>query len=172
MVGHAPKGDEACLAGGSAHAVQNIFMRDDLGARGGVGQVAGHIRAGDGHARAPHGVVAAGVIGMHVGIDDVLDGLVGKLANRGDQLVGVLREAGVDHHHAHIADLHGDVSARALQHINVALHVHGSDLGIRRRRLLGFDRDCDRENGRGCQKCFLHEFSKVIFSRQRLFSFA
>ena len=106
-------------------------MRDDLRALRGVVDVRRHVGAGDGYAGLANSVGAADVVGVRPGIDDVLNGFVGQLADRRQNFIRILRAARIDYHHAQVADLHGNVSARARDHVNVPLdvqYIQGSEL--------------------------------------------
>ena len=103
-------------------------MRDDLRALRGVVDISGDVGAGDRYAGLADRVVAADVVGMQPGIDDVLNRFVGQLADRRQHLIRVLREPGIDHQHPQIADLHGDISARARDHVDVPLHVQNIEI--------------------------------------------
>jgi len=50
----------------------------------GIGDVASYVRPGDGDPDFAQSLIAAGLIGMRAGVDDVLQRHVGQLANRGD----------------------------------------------------------------------------------------
>ncbi len=75
-VGQASGRRRRFLACGSAHPVQNIFVRNDLRSLPGVGDVAGNVRASDGHSDFAQGFVTAGLVGMHTSVNDVLQGLI------------------------------------------------------------------------------------------------
>ena len=88
--------------------------------------------------------VAAGVIGVHVGVDDPADRLVARdLLDFGNQLVGQRLGHRVHDQHAVVANLHRGVDAAADQHPDVALHVerfHVLASGSRALRLCGSGR--------------------------------
>ena len=71
------------------HAVQNIVVRDDGGS-------AAHYLRGSGGAHFLEGLVAADVVAVHVGVDDVADGLVAELLDFGGDALGQGGEHGVD----------------------------------------------------------------------------
>src|SRR5207248_8874664 len=75
-------------AGGRAHSVENRLLREHrrtlLSA---VTDIADYIATIDGAAGLGDLLVAAGVVGMHVSVDDVADGLVGELANGRQNLI-------------------------------------------------------------------------------------
>ena len=63
---------------GRAHPVLHVFMREDRSADGGIPDVAGHVAAGERTARCRQLLIAANVIGVRVGVDDVADWLGGR----------------------------------------------------------------------------------------------
>src|SRR6185503_8421095 len=86
----------------------------------------------DGTARPRDRLVPAAVLGFHAGADDPADFLVRReLLDGAQHLLAAAGGAGVDHENAVLADLHGDVGARADDHVHVALYVHGLDLASR-----------------------------------------
>ena len=74
--------------------------------------------------------VAAHVVRMYVRVDDVMDRLVGYRSYRRVDFVACPREPRVHQQHAVVARLHGDVAARAHQHVYVALHVQHVDFRV------------------------------------------
>ena len=60
------------------HPVLHVFVREDGSADGGIPDVAGHVAAGERAARGRQLLVAADVIGVRVGVDDVADWLRGR----------------------------------------------------------------------------------------------
>ena len=128
-----PRGrrERRLLPGGRAHAVQDVFVRDDAGADA---RARAHVAAGDGAAQLPDEVVATHVVRVHVRVDDVANRLVADGADGGHDLLGVGRETGVHQQHAVVAHLQRDVAAGADQHVDVALHVQDVELGVSRPR--------------------------------------
>ena len=103
----------------------DVLVRQDLGEVGGrLTRLTGKVPGDDRLARLGHLGVAAGVIGVHVRVDDPAYRLVaGELADLRDQLV---RERGGHRVHdedALLADLDRGIDAAAVKHPHVALHV-------------------------------------------------
>ncbi len=112
-------------------------MGDNRRAFRSIRDVAGDIGARDGDARRAQLHISARVIRMHVRVDDVLQRLAGsQLVDGVDHLVGGLRQPGIHDQHAHVANLHGDVAARAHQHVDVALHRKNVNFAVGRIRVL------------------------------------
>ena len=83
----------ACTGSGRlhlGHPCLDVLVRQDLGeVRGRLTRLTGEVAGDDRLARLGDLGVAAGVIGVHVRVDDPADRLVaGELADLGDQLVG------------------------------------------------------------------------------------
>ena len=70
-------------------------------------------------------LVGAGVIGVHVRVDDDADRLVGDRTDGREHIGATPSSAGIDHEDAFLAGLHDDVSAGADEHVHLALDVHG-----------------------------------------------
>ena len=83
--------------------------------------------------------VAARVLDVRRRVDDPADRLRRELADRGQQRLARRGGARVDHEHAFVADLHGDVRARAREQPHVALHVQRLDARLRVRSRSGAD---------------------------------
>ena len=114
-----------------AHAVENLLGRDNGSALARAGaDVAHHVAAGDGAPGLRQFLVPAGMIAMHVRVDDVADRLVGHGPDRCQNLVAYPRVHRVHQQHTLFAHLHGDVAARADKHINVALDRQHVDLDV------------------------------------------
>jgi hypothetical protein len=96
-------------------------------------------------------LVAAGVIRVHVCVDQEADGLVGDATDRGDELVGERRELGVDQQDALGARQHADRAALAFQGPEVGCQLGGPDLDLaevgRRLRERGGARERQRGGG-------------------------
>ncbi len=95
-------------------------MRDDARTGDGQSEIAGRVAA-EPFADFRDRLVAAGVIGIDAAVDEDADRLVGHSANGRQHGVARAARARVDQQHALVADLHGDVRARADQHVDVAL---------------------------------------------------
>jgi hypothetical protein len=105
-----------------AHAVEDVLVGNDLGTFGGIANICGDVAAGDGTAGFAEGLVAVGVVAVHVRVDDVADRTFRNGADRGDDFVGKRGIHRVDEKDAVAARLHRDVAAGTNQHVNVALH--------------------------------------------------
>ena len=77
-------------------------------------------------------LVAADVIDVRVGVDDVAHRPRRQLPQRGQHAPGVVGGARVHDDQAQVTDLHGDVRAGAKDRVDVALHFHGAE-----RRFVG-----------------------------------
>ncbi len=89
-------------------------------------------------------LVAAGVVAVKMGVDEIFDRLVRDRRDRGLDLVMQRREFAVDHDDAVFCNGDRDIAALAFQHIDVVAEIGGLDLdlgkirrrGSRGRRLL------------------------------------
>ena len=64
-------------------------------------------------------LVAAGVVAVHVRVDEIPDAAVGDLLDRRDDLVGERRELRVDHEHAVGPGEHADRAALSFERVEV-----------------------------------------------------
>ena len=103
-------------------------MRDDLRALRGILNIEGDVAAGNRAAGLADVLVPAGVIGMHVRVDDVANRAGRQRANGRKNLVREWRVLRIDDEHAVLPDLHRDVAARADEHVDVALRRQQLDL--------------------------------------------
>ncbi len=84
-------------------------------------------------------VVAAGVIGVAVGIHNPADGPRRQPPDCGDHAVAQLCKPCIDYKNAFVAHLHGDIGASTNQHVDVALNVKRLDVarGLGQQRAAG-----------------------------------
>jgi hypothetical protein len=108
------------------HAREHVLVRDDR-----------RRIAVDRHAGLRDGLVAARMLAVRARVDDPADRRVRDLANRGQHGLARRRRPRVDDENAVRADLHGDVGARAVQHVDVALDVVAPDRALRERQWRG-----------------------------------
>ena len=114
-----------------AHAVENLLGRNHRRAFARAGpDIAHHVAARDRASGLRQFLVAARVIPMHMRIDDVTDRLVGNGSDRRQHLVAEPRIHRVHQQNAFFTHLHGDVAARAHQHVDVALHGQHVNLDV------------------------------------------
>jgi hypothetical protein len=131
-----------------AHAVLHVLFGQDgraAAVRRHVVQAAGRH---DRFARARELLVAAHVVQVGVGVDDVADRLSGELSDLGQHQIGPLGEAGVHDHDAVGADLDGDVRTRPRNHVEVGPHLQRFEFHRRGRRGAG-RRPLRRRDDRG-----------------------
>ena len=69
----------------------------------------------------PKASLPPGVVGINVRIENVVNRLVGELANGREGLIAHLRQAGVDQQHAVLTDLQRDIAAVAREHVDILL---------------------------------------------------
>ena len=93
-------------------------------------------------------LVAAGVIGVDVRVDDRVNRLGGQRPNRRNHLWCDCSRRRIHQQHAIVANLHGDVHAVDHQHVHAALDVQQAD-GRRRVLLPGLHQGC-RNGEREC----------------------
>ena len=109
----------------------------------------------DGGAILAERLVAAGMIAMEMGDDEVADRLAGQRRDGGLDLAVQRRELAVHHDDAVIGDRDGDVAALAFEHIGLVAEIPGFDhdrIKIRRRRdrlELGVCMGAEHDDGRG-----------------------
>ena len=89
-------------------------------------------------------LVAADVIGIGAGVDDVANRARRDLLDRRQDVGGLGRRAGIDHDHAIVADLHADVAAAAGDHEEVRAELKDLEAAGRGdARLSALRRGCD-----------------------------
>ena len=88
-------------------------MREDLRTQFDIGKIGGYIRSSIGCTRLAERVVSTRVIRVNVRINNVLNWFFAQLADRGQHVVAALRQSGIHHQRALLADLNDDVSTRA-----------------------------------------------------------
>ena len=76
--------------------------------------------------------IAAGLLAMEMGVDEILYGKARILGDRSLDLVVEWRELSVHHDDAVVADHDEDVAALTFKHIGLAAEVGGIDPGQRR----------------------------------------
>ena len=123
---------------GRRHRRAGRAVRVGIGVRQAVAQL---LARDDDGAHLAEVLVAAGVIAVHVGVDDELDRLRRQALDRGGDLVAERRELRVDHEYAIRAEQHADRPALAVERVELVGDLVGLDLDLAEvRRALGVRR--------------------------------
>ena len=107
-----------------AHAPEDVLVREDVGRVQPESRVAWSVSAERPAGRRDQ-LIGAGVIVVHVRVDDEADRLVRDRADGGEHVGATPSSAGIDDEDAFLAGLYDDVSAGADDHVHLALDVHG-----------------------------------------------
>ena len=125
-------------------------MRENLSSGGRILDSGGEIAARERASGQGDLFVAARVVQVSVGIDNVTNRLVGNRLDHCQDLFAILREACVHQKHASVRHRHRDIAARPDQHVHIATDLQGVYFRIGGAwALLGKTRGCRQQNGYG-----------------------
>ena len=125
-------------------------MRENLSSGGRILDSGGEIAARERASGQGDLFVAARVVQVSVGIDNVANRLVGNRLDRCQDLFAILREACVHQKHASVRHRHRDIAAGPDQHVHIATNLQGVHFRIGGAwALLGKTRRCRQQNGYG-----------------------
>src|SRR5256885_16593932 len=106
-------------AGRRAHSLEYVVVGVDLRPDSGVGEITRNICSDVSETGLTNRIVSAGVIGVHVCIDDVLNWLIRKSANGGYNIIRHFGSSCSDDEYSRIANLNPNVGTRAGQQADV-----------------------------------------------------